>query len=115
MWSKDREQVLALYSPDAVFLDEVSRRLSGRAELESLYATVFAKYDSRLRLTPATVTPRRSRSGIVCVERGRFSEDLRDRGSGTVQHAQGPYRFAYAKGPDGAWRFVLMDWRPAQR
>jgi len=112
MWSKRREQVLELYSPDAVFLDEVSRRLSGRAQLDSLYRTVFAKYDSHLRLTPVALAPRSSGKGFVCVERGRFSEDLRDHASGTVQRAQGPYRFAYARSPRGRWRFVLMDWRP---
>jgi ketosteroid isomerase-like protein len=114
MASKQRERVLKLYSPDVVFLDEVSRRLQGRAELEGLYATVFAEYDSHLRLTPSTVARRRWATRLVCVEDGRFTEDLRDRSSGVVQHAHGPYRFAYARDADGRWRFVLMDWRPGR-
>jgi len=109
---KDRDQVLRLYGPDAVFFDEVSRRLEGRAQLEGLYATVFARYDSHLRLTPDTIAPRRHGARLVCDERGHFTEALRDRRSGRVQRAQGPYRFAYARETDGAWRFVLMDWRP---
>lgn len=101
--------VLRLYTVDAVFVNPDGARVSGAKSLRRLYRTVFSTYDSDLRLEPKIVSAL-AQGRLECVEAGAYTEDLRTRATGQVQHAHGRYRFTSRQGAGGRWRFSRMEW-----
>jgi ketosteroid isomerase-like protein len=109
MRAKRLEDVLGLYTADAVFLNPDGSSVRDRTGLRKLYVTVFATYDSDLRLAPGKVRPAAARV-IECVEDGAYEEDLRTRSTGEVHDVSGAYRFTTRRLRGGAWRFSRMEW-----
>ena len=90
MRTKNLEDVLSLYTANAVFLDPEGHRFATPAALRSLYVQVFATYDSD------------------------YTEDLRTRATGEVQHLCGGFRFDWVRQPSGTgqarWLIERMQW-----
>jgi ketosteroid isomerase-like protein len=107
MRRKAFDDVLSLYTPDAVFLDPSGKTLRGRRQLVRLYRQVFRDFDSDLRLHATSVT---RVAGSACEEIGTYDEDLRTRSDGKVREFAGPYRFQARLTAGGEWKFTSMDW-----
>jgi ketosteroid isomerase-like protein len=112
MRSKNIEDVLALYTPDAVFSDPQGHTFSTPVAMRKLYQQVFATYDSDLHLNPTSVTVDRDNGIGVAVDSGTYTEDLTVRSTGEVLHPAGAYRFVWKLQPDGHWLLTRMEWKP---
>ncbi len=106
---KNVNDVLTLYTPDAIFIDPDGHRYSGTA-LRKLYEQVTAAYDSDLHLKMLRLT----RSNDIAIEHGTYTETLRDRATGKVEHIHGTYRFTAQVQSDGRWLFTRMVWTQAR-
>lgn len=110
MHDKQENAILASYTNDAVFIDPSGKRFSTPVEMRKLYDQVFADYDSDLHFSEPTVFM----NGHSYHLSGTFSEDLRDRHTGEVQHLSGTYQFRVAAFYDGHWSFTRMEWGMTQ-
>lgn len=105
---KNVDDVLTLYTPDAIFIDPDGHRYSGPA-LRKLYEQVTATFDSDLHLKALGIT----RSDGIAIEHGTYTETLRNRATGKVQHIRGTYRFTAQVQSDGRCLFKRMLWTQA--
>jgi len=71
---------------------------------------VAAAFDSDLHLKMHDLF----RSGTLAIEHGTYTETLRDRASGKMEHIDGTYRFTALFQSDGRWLFTQMEWTQAQ-
>lgn len=106
MHDKQENEILASYSRYAVFEDPSGQRFSTPAQLRKLYDHVFAAYDSDLHLGAPTILW----VGHSAHLSGTYTETLRDRRTGQLQHPKGEYRFHLMKLSSGEWTFTLMQW-----
>jgi len=111
MRSKNLEDVLALYTPDAVFTDPEGHTFATPAALRQLYIQVFATYDSDLQLTSASLSISRDNKTGTAVDTGSYTEALTVRATGAVLHPHGTYRFVWSLQPDGKWLISRMEWK----
>lgn len=102
---KNVADVLTLYTPDAIFVGPEHHRYTGPA-LRKLYEQVTATFDSDLHLKRLGLT----RDNDTATEHGTYTETLRDRATGAVQHIHGTYHFRAQAQPDGRWLFTRMAW-----
>ena len=102
---KKIDDVLRLYTADAVFVQPDGTKVGGAA-LRKLYEQVTGALDSDLHLHAAKV----ERKGNEAVEAGAYSETLRHRDTGKTEDVHGSYRFAGRRCADGSWRFTRMEW-----
>ena len=101
-------RVLNLYTPVASFTNPDGTRTAGPKALLRLFLQVFRTFDSDLHLRDGTLSePRKG----ACIEAGRFTERLRDRGSGKILRTRGRYRFLYVRSSNNQLRFASMEWR----
>jgi ketosteroid isomerase-like protein len=105
---KDINDVLSLYSADAVFVQPDGTEVHGAAELRKLYEQVTASLDSDLSLQVNGVIILSPKLGIR--EIGNYRETLRHRDTGKVEEVHGTFKFAGHKEADGQWRFTRMEW-----
>lgn len=103
---KKIEDVLTIYTADAVFVNPDGKEISG-AGLRKLYEEVTKAFDSDLHLKRLKV----EQEGETAVETGSYTETLRHRDTGKVDHVHGSYRFALRREPDGEWRYTRMEWQ----
>jgi ketosteroid isomerase-like protein len=108
MRTKNIRDVLALYTPNAVFIDPSGKRYRGSGALRGLYKKVFATFDSDLVMKEQTLLP--GTHPQVCIESGVYDEDLRLRSNGSVHHYAGSYRFTYELQSTGQWLLSRMEW-----
>jgi len=105
---KNIDDVLMLYSSDAVFVQPDGTEVHGSAELSKLYEQVTAALDSDLYLQVNSVIVLTPKLGIR--ETGTYRETLRHRDTGKVEEVHGTFKFAGHKEADGQWRFTRMEW-----
>jgi uncharacterized protein (TIGR02246 family) len=112
MQVKNLEDVLSLYTPDAVFIDPEGHPFATPEALRKLYVQVFATYDSDLTRGKGTIAVQGDPqvAGAVAVEAAEYSENLRTRASNTTAHVCGDYRFTYVLQKDGRWLVSRMEW-----
>jgi ketosteroid isomerase-like protein len=110
MHDKQEDAILASYTKDAVFIDPSGKRFTTPEQMRKLYDQVFATYDSDLHFSEPSLLM----NGHSFHVSGTFTEDLRDRHTGTVQHIHGTYQFRLAAFHDGHWAFTRMQWHMAQ-
>jgi uncharacterized protein (TIGR02246 family) len=103
---KDVEDVLTLYTPNAVFVNPDGKTSKGLLEIRKLYEQVTTTYDSDLHLT--TTKLRHTNNAII--EHGRFTETLRIRATGATQQSSGTYVFLHERQPDGTWLIAMQKW-----
>ena len=104
--AKAVERSIALYAPDAVFVEPNGHEVRGTSHIRALYETVAATYDSELWLLPQD----RRRRGDTALESGTYRERLRLRKSGAVERIRGRYAFVLARGADRRWRIARVRW-----
>ena len=108
MRTKNIRDVLALYTPNAVFIEPSGKRYRGSNALRSLYEKVFATFDSDMVMKARRLSP--GKHPKLCVESGTYDEDLRLRSNGSVHHYVGSYRFTYELQSTGQWLLSRMEW-----
>ncbi len=102
---KKIEDVLTLYTADAVFVNPDGTEATGPG-LRKLYEKVTAAYDSALHLKRVSL----KRDINTMIEDGTYTEELVHRDSGKVDHLMGTYRFTMHLAPGGKWLFTRMEW-----
>jgi len=102
---KKIEDVLALYTADAVFVNPDGSENTGPG-LRKLYEQVTAAFDSDLHLKPLHF----KREGSTAEEDGTYEESLGHRDTGKVDHLHGAFRFTMRQDADGQWRYTRMEW-----
>src|SRR5579859_103050 len=102
---KKIDDVLTLYTPDAVFVNPDGSEAKGPG-LRKLYEQVTTSFDSDLHLKPAHF----ERNGEAAEENGSYEETLRHRDSGKIDHIHGTFRFGMRREADGRWRYTRMEW-----
>jgi ketosteroid isomerase-like protein len=95
MRGKNIDDVLSLYTPDAVFVDPEGHQFVRPQALRKLYEQVFATYDSDLTFFGFRTVITGSYGSETVQQAGFYSEDLRTRSTGTVQHVCGGYHVTY--------------------
>jgi ketosteroid isomerase-like protein len=103
---KKVDDVLALYTSDAVFVQPDGHEVSG-AGLRTLYQQVTATLDSDLHLKRTSL----KRNLNTVIEDGTYTETLGHRDTGKVDDVKGTYRFTMHRNADGQWRYLRMEWR----
>ena|SRR5262245_20347890 len=106
--TKNIRDVLALYTPNAVFIEPSGKRFRGSAALRFLYERVFATFDSELVMKTRTLSP--GKHPKVCIEAGTYEEELRLRSNGSLNHYVGSYRFTYELQSSGQWLLSRQEW-----
>jgi ketosteroid isomerase-like protein len=111
---KNIDDILALYTPDATFFDPSGATITGSDALRTFYQHIFATYDSDLILTPDTFSKTSSHGIQLCVESGKYTENMRVRSTMEMQHPHGTYRFTYRlrHSPDRnpEWLLYRQQW-----
>lgn len=102
---KKVDDVLTLYTPDAVFVQPDGHEVSG-AELRTLYVQVTSTLDSDLHLKRTSL----KRNVNTVIEDGTYTETLGHRDTGKVDEVKGAYRFTMHRDEDGQWRYSRMEW-----
>lgn len=114
MRAKNIDDILALYTPDATFFDPSGATITGSGALRTFYQHIFATYDSDLTLTPDTFSKKSSQGSDLCVESGKYTEDMRVISTNQMQHPHGTYRFTYRlrHSPDrnAEWLLYRQRW-----
>src|SRR5579875_1786991 len=109
MKAKRLDDVLFLYTEDAVFSQPDGTRVVGRDALRKMYMTTFATYDSELSLgIPQRGLP--SSDPTVCVQTGQYHEDLRLRKNGTTMKIHGRYQISYRNTGNNHCLITDMRW-----
>lgn len=109
MRSKNIDDVLVMFTGDAVFLDPSGTSVTSGKVLQTLFQHAFATFDSELTLTPTEYAGVPSYSGHSCIESGTYTENLRVRATGEMLHPRGSYRFTYVY-EGNQWLFKRQEW-----
>jgi len=112
MQTKNLDDVLSLYTLDAVFIDPNGNQFTTPGALRKLYVQIFATYDSDLTRGKGTISIQGNPQvpGAIAVEAADFTENLRARATNTTAHLCGGYRFTYILQKDGHWLISRMEW-----
>jgi len=102
---KNIEDVLTLYSADAVFVNPDGSQVNASG-LRGLYEKVTQTFDSDLHLKPINIF----RHGETAVEKGTYTETLGHRDTGKIDRIQGTYVFEFKRERDGRWLYTRMNW-----
>ena len=102
---KKIDDVLTLYTPNAVFVNPDGSEATGPG-LRELYEHVTAAFNSDLQLKCVSL----KRDLNTVLEDGTYTEELGRRDTGKVDHVQGTYRFTMHMDVDGKWRYSRMEW-----
>ncbi len=103
---QDVEASMALFTPDATFLNPDGARYDDRAAIRTLYRSVVAQYRLRLSMTSKHLVT----SEKLCVDEGIYMETLTPIATGKPLALMGSYLFVAKLQPDGAWRIAEMVW-----
>jgi len=112
MAAKNLDDILSMYTPDAVFVDPSGKQFSTPAAIHDLYVQIFATYDSNLTRGKGTIAIEGNPQvpGAIAVESAAFTEDLRTRATNTTAHICGDYRFTYVLQKNSKWLISRMEW-----
>jgi ketosteroid isomerase-like protein len=100
------EDVLTLYTADAVFVNPDGSVAHSGPELRKLYEQVTATLDSDLHLHLESI----QQMGRHVEESGSYTETLRHRDTGKVEEVKGTYLFVGRCEADGQCRYTRMEW-----
>ena len=107
MHSKNLTDILAMYIPDAVFTDSDGHRFSDPHARSKLFESVFATYDSDLKLTIKSNIKTNPQSDIQLAD---YHEDLRTRATGKTAVVCGTVVFVWKRQSNGAWLIANQRW-----
>lgn len=106
---KKVEATLALYAPDAVFVQPDGSRVEGTAAIRTLFQTITATFDSDLRFASERVKV----SGDLAFDSGSYTETLVMRSTGKKMQSRGSYLTVYRKQDSGEWKILEQVWTGA--
>jgi ketosteroid isomerase-like protein len=104
--TKQLEPILKFYATDAAFLQPTGERITGSAELRTLFQTIMASFNSDLVLHSKTLEA----SGDLAYDSGDFEETLTNIASGAKINSKGSYIIIYKRQADGSWLIVQHAW-----
>ena len=112
MRTKNIDDVLTLYTPDAVFTDPAGRTFGSPQALRSLYEDVFATYDAELEFTRVAIKVKgdASAAGTTAVETDAYHENLRTRKTSLVAEHCGEVTSTWVRQDDGRWIMSRQAW-----
>ena len=100
--TKQLEPILKLYAPDAVFLQPNGERITGSADLRTLFQTIMATFNSDLILHSQNLQT----SGDLAYDSGDFQETLTNIATGAKITTKGSYIIIFKRKPSGGWQIV---------
>jgi ketosteroid isomerase-like protein len=104
--SKQLDQIVALYAPEAVFLQPNGERVTSRAAIRDLCKKIMDTFTSDISLH-SIVT---EHSGDLAYDSGDFRESLVKLSDGTTSEVQGNYLMIFKRQSDGTWLIVEQMW-----
>jgi ketosteroid isomerase-like protein len=112
MRSKDIDDVLAMYTANAVLIDATGKTFASSADLRSMYAKQFATYDADLTFTRKDLTFKGDgyTAGSTAVEVDDYQEQLRTRATNTVESRCGGVVTTWERTSDGRWQISNQKW-----
>jgi ketosteroid isomerase-like protein len=112
MRSKNLDDILLMYLPDAVFVDPSGHKFSTPEARRQLYERTFATYDSELVFTETKLKWKgdTSKAGNVAVETDGYHENLRTRSTKVMQQVCGTCVFTWVRQTDGVWLLSSQKW-----
>jgi ketosteroid isomerase-like protein len=112
MRSKNVDDVLHLYTPDAVFIDPEGNKFATPEALRDLYVQVFSTYDSDLDFTRKSlkVKGEATKAGSVAVETDEYHENLLTRKTKQVQEFCGDSVSTWVRQDNGTWLMSAQTW-----
>jgi ketosteroid isomerase-like protein len=109
--TKNLDDILALYAPEAVFVDPEGHTFATPAARRAFYEQIFATYDSDLVLNSSSLSISRDGGTGTAVDRGTYTEVLTVRATGAVRHPHGSYILTWHLQPNGAWLITRVVWQ----
>ena len=100
------EASVALYTPEAVFIQPDGSRVQGTTAIRELYRKVTSTYNSSLKFSSERVET----SGNLAYDSGTYTETLVTRATGKSMQMKGSYLTIYRKGKDTSWKIVEQMW-----
>jgi ketosteroid isomerase-like protein len=112
MRTKNIDDILVMYLPDAVFTDPQGHKFSTPEARRQLYERTFAAYDSELVFTETKLKYKgeTSTAGSVVVEADTYHENLRSRATNVTQQICGTCTFTWVRQTDGVWLLSSQKW-----
>ena len=109
---KQLDNVVALYSPDAVFLTGTGDRFSGRDAIRAVFKTAMEGHTSDL--TPRSLVT--EVSGNLAYDSGDYLETIIPASGVAKTELKGNYVIVFKRQPNGAWLIIEHVWtdKPAQ-
>ena len=110
-WSKDLhdkrlDQIVMLYTPDAVFLPPNGARITGRAAIRELTKAAMDTFTSDLAFQSLVTDS----SDTLAYDSGEFRETLVTVSDGSLSHGQGNYLMVFKRQADGSWLIAQQVW-----
>lgn len=102
---KKIDATVALYSPDATFVNPDGSRAHGMEAIRQLFLWAAQTCDSRLVFHPDRVET----SGVLAVDSGTYQETMVIRATGKQQVLSGSYVMVYRREND-VWKILDQEW-----
>ena len=104
--AKKLDQIVALYAPDAVFLQPSGDRVTGRAAIRDLCKNIMATFTSDISLHSIAT----EHSGDLAYDSGDYRETLVKVSDGIQIEVQGNYLMVFKRQSDGTWLIAEQMW-----
>jgi uncharacterized protein (TIGR02246 family) len=104
--SKQLDQLLALYAPDAVFLQPSGERITGKPAIRELCKKIMETFTSDITLHGIDT----EHSGDLAYDSGEYNEALVKLSDDSRAEVQGNYLMIFKRQPDGSWLIVQQMW-----
>lgn len=107
--TKQLDNLISLYSRNAMFLDSAGRRIIGPSAIHNLFRGVLTSFNVNLTLYPLMTET----SGDLAYESGNYLEALTQPTTGTTEDIHGTYIMLFKRQPDGTWKILEQMWTQA--
>ena len=104
--AKKLDPIVALYAPDAVFLQPSGDRVTGRAAIRDLCKNIMATFTSDISLHSIAT----EHSGDLAYDSGDYRETLVKVSDGIQIEVQGNYLMVFKRQADGTWLILEQMW-----
>jgi len=104
--AKQIDQIVALYTADAVFLKPSGERITGRPAVRELCQKIMDTFSSDFTFHSL----RSDISGNIAYDSGEYTESLVKISDQTKASVQGNYLMIFKRQPDGTWLIAQQMW-----
>jgi uncharacterized protein (TIGR02246 family) len=106
--SKDIEDILSLYTPDAVVSDPTGQTSAGADSLRKLYEQTFATYDTDINFTQVSLAVADGQSKAVEID--DYQETVLTKATKSIEQNCGVCTSAWVMQSDGRWQMTSQKW-----